>query len=103
MDHPAFIVCSFMENSIGLKRVKSQHLKKILNVIAEWKISLEVNGSDLFTFMNFKVFGCNTIYGPQREKTCLGEFANNTGADQPAHARSLISAFVVCFSESSVC
>ena len=36
-------------------------------------------------------------YGPQREKTCLLGFANNTGADQPAHPRSLISAFVIRF------
>ena len=32
--------------------------------------------------------------GPRREKTCL---ANNTGAVQPAHLRSLISAFVIRF------
>ena len=32
---------------------------------------------------------------PRREKTCLRMFANNTGADQPAHPRSLISAFVI--------
>ena len=38
---------------------------------------------------------------PQREKTCLGGFANNKGADQPAHACSLINAFVIRFSESS--
>ena len=25
------------------------------------------------------------MYGPRREKTCLRGFANNTGADQPAH------------------
>ena len=35
------------------------------------------------------------LYGPRREKTCLRGFANNTGADQPAHPRSLISAFVI--------
>ena len=34
--------------------------------------------------------------GPQREKTCLRGFANSKGADQPAHPRSLISAFVIC-------
>ena len=37
------------------------------------------------------------IIGPRREKTCLQGFAKNTGADQPAHPRSLISAFVICF------
>ena len=32
---------------------------------------------------------------PQREKTGLQGNANNKGADQPAHPRSLISAFVI--------
>ena len=34
-------------------------------------------------------------YEPGREKTCLMSYANNKGADQPAHPHSLISAFVV--------
>ena len=42
-------------------------------------------------------------YWPRREKTCLWGFANNTGADQPAHPRSLISAFVIRFLESIIC
>ena len=44
-----------------------------------------------------------TSYGPRREKTCLRGVANNTGADQPAHPRSLISAFVIRFVESIIC
>ena len=32
---------------------------------------------------------------PGHEKMCLMPYANNKGADQPAHPRSLISAFVV--------
>ena len=36
------------------------------------------------------------LYGPQREKTCLQEFANNKGADRP------ISAFVIRFLESTI-
>ena len=39
--------------------------------------------------------------GPRREETCLRGFANNSGADQPAHPRSLISAFVICDLEST--
>ena len=39
---------------------------------------------------------------PQREKTCLRRFANNTGADQPAHSRSLISAYVIRVLESTI-
>ena len=43
------------------------------------------------------------LYGPRREKNCLQVFANNTGADQPAHPGSLISGFVIRFSESTIC
>ena len=42
-------------------------------------------------------------YGPHREKTCLWGVANNTGADQPTHLRSLVCAFVICFLESFIC
>ena len=32
---------------------------------------------------------------PGHEKMCIMPYANNKGADQPAHPRSLISAFIV--------
>ena len=35
------------------------------------------------------------ILEPRHEKMCLMSYANNKSADQPAHPRSLISAFVV--------
>ena len=41
--------------------------------------------------------------GHNARKTCLRGFANNTDADQPAHPRSLISAFVIRFLESIIC
>ena len=34
------------------------------------------------------------LHEPGHEKMCLMSYANNKGADQPAHPRSLISAFV---------
>ena len=40
--------------------------------------------------------------GPRREKTCLRRFANNKDADQPAHPRRLISAFVIRLLESII-
>ena len=43
------------------------------------------------------------VFGPRREKTCLQGFANNKGADQAAHLRSLISAFVIRRLESNIC
>ena len=44
----------------------------------------------------------NPSYGPLRKKTCLRGSTNNTGADQPAFTRSLISAFVIRSLESSI-
>ena len=35
-------------------------------------------------------------------ETCLWGFTNKTGADQPAHPRSLISAFVIRLMESII-
>ena len=40
--------------------------------------------------------------GPRRDKTGLHGFANNKGADQPAHLRSLISAFFIRFLQSII-
>ena len=44
---------------------------------------------------------CLVSIGPRREKTCLRGFAN-TGADQPAYPRSLISPFVIRLLESII-
>ena len=48
--------------------------------------------------MRMKLFFLTSVYiqlSQIHEKTCLMSYANNKGADQPAHPRSLISAFVV--------
>ena len=42
-------------------------------------------------------------YGPGYAKMCLMPFANNKGADQPAHPHSLISTFVVRSFDSMIC
>ena len=42
-------------------------------------------------------------YGPGHAKTCLMTYANNKGADQPAHPRSLISTCVVRCFDSMIC
>ena len=44
-----------------------------------------------------------TPYGPRYKKTCLRGSANNTGADQPVHPSSLISALIIRFLESNIC
>ena len=41
-------------------------------------------------------------FEPGHEKMCLKSYANNKGADQFAHPRSLISAFVVCCLDSII-
>ena len=42
------------------------------------------------------------IKGPWREKSCLQGFANNTGEDQTANPRRLISAFDIQLLESTI-
>ena len=42
------------------------------------------------------------LYEPGHEKMCLMSYANNKGADQTAHPRSLISTFVVRCLESII-
>ena len=43
------------------------------------------------------------ITGPGHAKICLMPYANNKGADQPAHPRSLISTFAVRCLDSMIC
>ena len=71
-------------------------------------------GTKMTELVNLTRFGCKGdllflskaksqgLFGPPREKTCLRGFANNTGANQPAHPRSLISAFVIRFLERTI-
>ena len=49
----------------------------------------------LSTYAVNKVSKARNPYEPGHEKMCLMSYANNKCADQPAHPRSLISAFVV--------
>ena len=44
---------------------------------------------------------CVCFLGPRRQITCLRGFANSKGADQPAHLRGLISAFVISLMDVS--
>ena len=46
------------------------------------------------------IFG-NRVWASTQENLS-SVFANNKGADQPAHPRSLISAFVICLLESII-
>ena len=43
------------------------------------------------------------VTGPCHAKMCLMPYANNKGADQPAHLHSLINTFVICCLDSVIC
>ena len=49
----------------------------------------------------YPTFFTAITHGPHREKPRLRGFANNKGADKPAHPRSLISTFVIRLFEVS--
>ena len=55
------------------------------------------------TALLFNISSYCLQYGPRREKTGLWGVANNTGPDQPAHPRSLISTFIIRFLENFIC
>ena len=68
-----------------------------------WRLEIsskqESSRSDFFLIVMY----FPEIYGPGHAKTCLMPYANNKGADQPAHPRSLISTFVVRCLDSMIC
>ena len=69
----------------------------------EYAIFMHVNSLDLVSTYELAHYVLViTAYGLRREKTCLRWFANDNGADQPAHPCSLISAFVICLLESVI-
>ena len=69
----------------------------------------ELQSGGYRTVLNFssyivrhKILQFENILEPRRAKNCPRGFANKTGADQPAHPRSLISAFVIRLLESFI-
>ena len=46
---------------------------------------------------------CLKLFGPGHSKMCLMPYANNKGADQPAHPCRLICTFVVRCLDSMIC
>ena len=57
---------------------------------------------DMSAYLHHLLFEYLGSYRPRREKTCLRRLSNNTGADQPAHPRRLIGAFVIRLTESII-
>ena len=87
---------------------KTLYSKLLFSGIVEYDFQLRTK-TGMYIFFSSEitdVYTCLLSYqhtfGPRREKPCLRAFANITGADQPAHPRSLISAFVVRFLESII-
>ena len=61
-----------------------------------------VSGYDRVSIASFHSAVSPKYFGPRPEKTCVRGCANNKGADQPAHPRSLISAFVIRLLKSTI-
>ena len=69
-------------------------------LLLDWGVILIIWKEIVFDFafiydVAVKFHKCTCEYMPGHAKTCLVPYANNKGADQPAHPRSLISTFVV--------
>ena len=62
---------------------------------------VKIDCPETVVFFFRRVMNKNT-YEPGHEKMCLMSYANNKGADQPAHPRNLISTFVVRCLDSTI-
>ena len=56
----------------------------------------------MFELIDIKTLRNQSSFEPGYEKMCLMSYANNKGADQPAHTRSLISPLVVHYLDSII-
>ena len=78
-----------------------------MTIAVDWDIKPQIKQNTLipghYILRQLIHLSLTCIYGPRREKTCFREFANNKGADQPAHLSSLISTFVIRLLESIIC
>ena len=64
-----------------------------------------ISWSYLFVFYAHQIvilaeYTHNVVFLKSNIETCLREFANNKGAEQPEHPRSLLSTLVICLLES---
>ena len=87
--------------SLGIRQVWSES-----SLSAWWKLgSLSTHWAHRVPWVLDKVDTRQCRYaliGPHHEKTCFAMYANNKGADQPAHPHSLISTFVVRYLDSII-
>ena len=65
-------------------------------------VQINVEAHQKLSCLHYAIICLYTPYGPGHVKMCLMPYANNKGADQPAHPCSLISTFVVCCLDSMI-
>ena len=93
-------VCSSICRKKRKKAEVSAHfLLKGVNTINHFMLACSIFCNlvitDLFKWLKSAICKIINANEPGHEKMCLMSYANNKGADQPAHPCSLISAFVV--------
>ena len=105
------ILCAPDSNHVDRDQTHPKAVKLLSNgntqanakVRVYWQIQLRFLNLWSMALSIFRlIYNCRIVpcqYGPRREKTCLRGFANNTGADQPAHPCILISASVIRLSK----
>ena len=93
-----FISSDFFKNTFQKKHLQRRFQWELKQILLGEKRTVDWQNKPLLCFIiTFTV----TIWASTRENLS-SMFANNKGADQPAHPRSLISAFVICVLKSIV-
>ena len=75
MTHPNFIVCSFMENSIGLKREKEIQYFWEITTCDHWKYTMAYPDFTVCSFMENSI-GQKRVNDPSAEKGLQYFFEN---------------------------
>ena len=118
--HPRSLISTFvvhcLDSIISLDSIAEISRLQLVSMAAQAGLCLDWSETpeDTFCYVVAQLYWFMMIaflFEPVHEKMCLMPYANNKGADQPAHPRSLISAFVVrcqdrmislvCISETS--
>ena len=101
-----YIGATFQSGMIAIAQIKTLIYIYAAKILVQKVAPLKKYWCDIVTpstiTMKSPVITASMLNRPCCEKTCLRGFANNTGADQPPHPRSLIGTFVICFLESII-
>ena len=103
-NHAASVYVFFLVSPISVYKIDSKYLWMLYIARGMWTCTHYLLYSIKWMSLtnSFSVVLTKIQFESRHEKTCFLPYANNKGADQPAHPRRLICAFVVRFLDNII-